>query len=129
MIRICFLNDIRDVRGHLDINLESVEDMVNRHTSSEIIAEFGEEEIAGVNITGNGYATGMVEAPDVHALGRHAWWRNLDDYRVRYIDETRVVFNADTGDPVLPRDVEDADDYSVNSHDDGSAAASAAATS
>jgi hypothetical protein len=57
------------------------------------------EEIAGVNITGNGYATGgMVDAPDVHALSRHAWWRNPDDYRVRYIDETRVVYNADTGD-------------------------------
>jgi hypothetical protein len=64
----------------------------------------------------------------VHALSRHAWWRNPDDYRVRYVDETRVVYNADTGDPGFPRDVGDVDDYSVNSHDDGrSAAASAAA--
>jgi hypothetical protein len=41
--------------------------------------------------------------------------------------ETRVIHGADTCDPDPPWDADDFDDYSVNSHDVGSAAASAAA--
>jgi hypothetical protein len=46
----CFLNDITDVRGHLDINLEKIETLMKQKVlSHEIIDNFnGNAEIAGV---------------------------------------------------------------------------------